>query len=71
MVGQRARGLRSGRPRERSAGAIAARIDVAFSGCTGRGLDNGAREGVVSVSLVSAIMRPLHTGYGMNGDLPP
>jgi hypothetical protein len=46
-------------------------IHVSFSGCTGRRLDNGVRQAHVSVSLLKAILTPLHTGYGFNGDLPP
>lgn len=46
-------------------------IHVSFSGCTGRRLDNGLRQAHVSASLLKAILTPLHTGYGFNGELPP
>ncbi|WP_193790782.1 hypothetical protein [Sorangium cellulosum] len=44
-------------------------IYVAFSGCVGRGLDNGERRAQVSASLVKMFMEPLHTGYVFHGDL--
>lgn len=46
-------------------------MHVSFSGCTGRRLDNGVRQAQVSASLLKAILTPLHTGYGFNGELPP
>jgi hypothetical protein len=44
-------------------------IHVTFSGCVGRGLDNGARRARVNASIIKMFMEPLHTGYGYNGDL--
>ncbi|MGK3987713.1 hypothetical protein WME99_32025 [Sorangium sp. So ce136] len=46
-------------------------IHVAFSGCTGRGLDNGALRAHVNVPLIKLVMTPLGTGYTFNGDLAP
>jgi hypothetical protein len=55
-----------------AAGATApTTVYVAFSGCVGRGLDNGARRAQVTASIVKLVMTPLGTGYAMNGDLPP
>ncbi|WP_437898080.1 hypothetical protein [Sorangium sp. So ce124] len=44
-------------------------IYVSFSGCVGRGLDNGARRAQVGASLIKMVMDPLHTGYAFHGDL--
>jgi hypothetical protein len=44
-------------------------IHVSFSGCVGRGLDNGARRAQVSAPLIKMFMAPLHTGYAFQGDL--
>jgi len=52
-------------------GAWRATVYVAFSGCIGRGLDNGVRQAQVSSSLLKAMLDPLHVGYGFSGDLPP
>lgn len=40
-----------------------------FSGCVGRGLDNGAKRGQVKKSLIQLVMGPLQIGYAFNGDL--
>lgn len=44
-------------------------IYVSFSGCVGRGLDNGERRARVSAPLVKMFMDPLHAGYAFHGDL--
>ncbi|WP_437498574.1 hypothetical protein [Sorangium sp. So ce1099] len=44
-------------------------VHVAFSGCTGRGLDNGALRAHVNVPLIKLVMTPLGTGFMFNGDL--
>ncbi|KYG08177.1 hypothetical protein BE21_02035, partial [Sorangium cellulosum] len=46
-------------------------IHVAFSGCTGRGLDNGAQRAHVDLPIIQRIMIPLGTGFTFNGDLSP
>ncbi|KYF52789.1 hypothetical protein BE08_02315, partial [Sorangium cellulosum] len=44
-------------------------IHVAFSGCTGRGLDNGALRARVNLAIIERIMVPLGTGFAFHGDL--
>ncbi|WP_437956037.1 hypothetical protein WME76_31870 [Sorangium sp. So ce119] len=44
-------------------------VHVAFSGCTGRGLDNGALRARVDQPLIQRIMAPLGTGFAFHGDL--
>ncbi|KYF91708.1 hypothetical protein BE20_14000, partial [Sorangium cellulosum] len=46
-------------------------IHVAFSGCTGRGLDNGALRAHVNLPIIQRIMIPLGTGFSYSGDLNP
>ncbi|WP_437661748.1 hypothetical protein [Sorangium sp. So ce1182] len=46
-------------------------VHVAFSGCIGRGLDNGALRAHVNVPLIKLVMTPLGTGFTFNGDLGP
>lgn len=46
-------------------------VHVAFSGCTGRGLDNGALRAHANLPLIQRIMAPLGTGFTFNGDLSP
>jgi hypothetical protein len=46
-------------------------IYLTFSGCVGRGLDNGALRAQVNASLIQAWMAPLRTGYAYHGDLNP
>ncbi|WP_438024007.1 hypothetical protein [Sorangium sp. So ce233] len=44
-------------------------VHVAFSGCSGRGLDNGALRARVNQPLIHRIMAPLGTGFAFHGDL--
>ena len=43
---------------------------VRFEGCTGRGMDNGARRAAVTQTIIHRTLQPLHVGYGFDGDLP-
>jgi hypothetical protein len=40
-----------------------------FSGCVGRGLDNGAIQAHISEAILEAFMGPLRTGYSFHGSL--
>ncbi|MBT8228460.1 MAG: hypothetical protein HKP61_20600 [Dactylosporangium sp.] len=51
-------------------GAPTATVRVTFSGCTGRGLTNGTRLAQVTRGIIDQIMRPLHSGYAFQGDIP-
>jgi len=45
------------------------RVWVSFSSCTGRGLDNGARQARLSEALLAEIMAPLSVGYAFPAPL--
>lgn len=45
-------------------------LSVTYSGCTGRGVDNGVRQVHVTQTLIHQVMRPLGGGYAFNGDIP-
>ncbi len=54
----------------RTAGGPVVPVYVTSSGCWSRGFDNGARVVQATEALVAAAYNPLHTGYGLTGDLP-
>jgi hypothetical protein len=43
---------------------------VSYSGCTGRGLDNGARRAQISHTLLRTIRNHVHAGYHLRADIP-
>ncbi|WP_405100352.1 hypothetical protein [Micromonospora sp. NBC_01412] len=51
-------------------GGAETRVRVTWSGCAGRGLDNGASRAELTMSLLASIMGPVHTGYQLSRDLP-
>jgi hypothetical protein len=46
------------------------RVWVSWTGCTGRGISNGARQAQVSETIVRAVMRPVQLSFGLAAGIP-
>jgi hypothetical protein len=54
----------------RSPGRPVVPVYLTSSGCWNRGFDNGSRVVKVTAPLAQLVLGPMHTGYGLTGDIP-